>query len=242
MSKDTGFDARDIEWNNKGYNKDVEWDKSKNQPNALQKENMCGSIMGFISGLQEISVQENLLDNSIDKNLFTLSKTVCALKVGMSLGIASSITILFHILFCYLFSFEFMINFFANNQLVGMVVKYLPAIITIAVTIYISNLSKYAVGDYTAKALKTFFMGKLTSTFGVGFVIFALFVYLEKLLSYISFNSATIYAKNMFYSDINTIYYTTIMLILISSFLPFLFYGLRKILFSSNEKTKYDEY
>ena len=41
MSKDTGFDARDIEWNNKGYNKDVEWDKSKNQPNALQKENMC---------------------------------------------------------------------------------------------------------------------------------------------------------------------------------------------------------
>ena len=32
MSKDTGFDARDIEWNNKGYNKDVEWDKSKNQP------------------------------------------------------------------------------------------------------------------------------------------------------------------------------------------------------------------
>ena len=42
MSKDTGFDARDIEWNNKGYNKDVEWDKSKNQPNALQKENMCG--------------------------------------------------------------------------------------------------------------------------------------------------------------------------------------------------------
>jgi hypothetical protein len=99
-----------------------------------------------------------------------------------------------------------------------------------------------AVGDYTARALKTFYIGKMTSTVIVGFVTFISFIYLEVLLNKISFNNSMIYAKNIFYININTIYYITIMLILISSFLPFLFYGFRKFLFNSSEKFKYDEY
>jgi len=243
MSKDTGLDARDIEWNNKGYGKDIEFYKNKDRNNQSSQNGInCNSVMGFISSLQEISVQENLLDGDIDKNLFTLQKTVCAIKNGMSLGFSSSITIILHIIFCYLFSFEYAINLFKENEAIGLFIKYLPAIVTIAITIYISNLSKFAVGDYTSRALKTFFIGKMTSTVAVGFVIFISFIYLEYFLNKISFNSTMLYAKNMFYSDINTIYYITIILILISSFLPFLFYGFRKLLFSSSQKSKYDEY
>ena len=101
MAKDTGFDGRDIEWHNKGYSKDVEFDKSKENRDKNVKELNCGSPMGFISGLQEISVQENLLDGSIDKNLFTLQKTICALRNGMNLGFTSSLTIILHIVFCF---------------------------------------------------------------------------------------------------------------------------------------------
>lgn len=242
MSRDTGFDSRDIEWHNKGYSKDIDFDKSKENRDKNVKEINCGSPMGFISSLQEISVQENLLEGSIDKNLFTLQKTICALKNGMSLGFTSSLTIILHILFCYIFSFEYLINLFKNNEIMGLFIKYLPAIITITITIYISNLSKYAVGDYTARALKTFYIGKMTSTVIVGFVIFISFMYLEFLLNKISFHTSMVYAKNIFYSHIHTIYYITIILILISSFLPFLFYGFRKFLFNSSEKFKYDEY
>ena len=244
MSKDTGFDARDLEWNSKGFGKDIEYESKRtnqSKANGVQ-ESSCGNVMGFVSSLQEISVQENLLDDSIDKNLFTLHKTFCALKVGMNLGFASSVTIILHILFCYLFSYHFVIDFFKNNQILGMFLKYMPAIVTIAVSIYIANLSKYAVGDYTARAIKTFFIGKMTSTVVVGFFIFVSFVYLEALLLKISFNNSMLYAKYMFYQNITATYYITVVLILISSFLPFLFYGLRKLLFSSNEKTKYDEY
>ncbi|MCT7910266.1 hypothetical protein N5912_00345 [Arcobacter lacus] len=243
MAKDTGFDGRDIEWHNKGYGRDIDFDKSNENSNKnVVKEINCGSPMGFISSLQEISVQEKLLEGSIDKNLFTIQKTVCAIKNGLSLGFVSSITILFHILFCYLFSYKFVINSFKNNEILGLFIEYLPALITIAVTVYISNLSKYAVGDYTARALKTFYIGKMTSTMAVGFVIFISFIYLEPLLNKISFNTSMIYAKQLFFRDIRTIYYSTITLILMSSFLPFLFYGLRKILFNSSEKSKYDEY
>ncbi|MCT7633309.1 hypothetical protein [Aliarcobacter butzleri] len=94
----------------------------------------------------------------------------------------------------------------------------------------------------TARALKTFYIGKMTSTMAVGFVIFISFIYLEPLLNKISFNTSMVYAKQLFFRDIRTIYYSTITLILMSSFLPFLFYGLRKILFNSSEKSKYDEY
>ncbi len=243
MSRDTGFDGRDIEWHNKGFNKDIDFDKSKeSRDKNITKEPNCGSPMGFISSLQEISVQENLLDGSIDKNLFTLQKTICALRNGMNLGFTSSLTIILHIVFCYIFSFEYIITLFKSNEIMGLFIKYSPAIITIAITVYISNLSKYAVGDYTARALKTFYIGKMTSTVIVGFVTFLSFIYLEVLLNKISFNNSMIYAKNMFYVNINTIYYITIMLILISSFLPFLFYGFRKFLFNSSEKFKYDEY
>lgn len=242
MSKDTGFDARDIEWNSKGYGKDIEFGKEKLDQNSSQGNINCNSVMGFISSLQEISVQENLLESSIDKNLFTLQKTVCALKVGMNLGFTSSLLIVVQLLFYYWFSFEFMINLVNDNIALGLFIKYIPTIIIVSLTIYIAYLSKYAVGDYTAKALKTFFIGKMTSTFAIGFVIFVSFVYLRYLLDKISFNSTMIYAKNMFYSDINTIYYVTVILILISSFLPFLFYGFRKILFSTSEKAKYDKY
>jgi hypothetical protein len=108
MSRDTGFDGRDIEWHNKGFNKDIDFDKSKeSRDKNITKEPNCGSPMGFISSLQEISVQENLLDGSIDKNLFTLQKTICALRNGMNLGFTSSLTIILHIVFCYIFSFEY---------------------------------------------------------------------------------------------------------------------------------------
>jgi hypothetical protein len=70
MSRDTGFDGRDIEWHNKGFNKDIDFDKSKeSRDKNITKEPNCGSPMGFISSLQEISVQENLLDGS-NRGLF----------------------------------------------------------------------------------------------------------------------------------------------------------------------------
>jgi len=243
MSREDGFDGRDIEWHNKGYTKDVDFGNNRANPSQTSQGTInCSSVMGFISSLQEISVQENLLETSIDKNLFTLQKTICALKNGLSLGFASSFTIILHILFCYMFSYEIFISFFKNNEIVALCFKYSPALVTIAITIYISNLSKYAVGDYTARALKTFFIGKMVSTVIVGFVIFISFIYLDVLLSKVSFNNTMLYAKYIFHRDISTTYYITIVLILISSFLPFLFYGFRKILFSSSEKTKYDEY
>lgn len=242
MSKDTGFDGRDIEWHNKGFEKDIDYGKTRDSFNQSPLGLDCSTVIGFISSLQEISVQESLLEDSIDKNLFTLQKTYCALKNGMKLGFSSSTTILIHILFCYVFSYEFLIDFFKDNELIGLFIKYIPAIITIGVTIYISNLSKYAVGDYTARALKVFYLGKMFSTVIVGFVIFISFMYLEFLLNEISFNSTMTYAKNIFFNSINSIYYITIILILISSLLPFLYYGFRKILFSTSEKSKYDRY
>ena len=116
MSKDTGLDARDIEWNNKGYGKDIEFYKNKDRNNQSSQNGInCNSVMGFISSLQEISVQENLLDGDIDKNLFTLQKTVCAIKNGMSLGFSSSITIILHIIFCFFFSFQYANNLFKET-------------------------------------------------------------------------------------------------------------------------------
>src|SRR5574344_1183315 len=107
MSRDTGFDGRDIEWHNKGFNKDIDFDKSKeSRDKNITKEPNCGSPMGFIS----------------------------------------SLTIILHIVFCYIFSFEYIMNLFKNNEIMGLFIKYLPAIVTIAITVYISNLSKYAVG------------------------------------------------------------------------------------------------
>lgn len=240
MAKDNNFE-RDIEWHNKGFGKDFDFVKNPNN-GMIQNSLQCNSVMNFISSLQEISVQENLIENSIDKNLFTLSKTFCALKNGMNLGFSTSITIVFHIIFCYIFSYKIVINFFYNNEILGMFIKYLPALITIIVTIYISNLSKYAVGDYTARALKTFYIGKMFSTVIVGIIIFVSFVYLDYILGKISFNNHMLQAKAEFFNNINIIHYTTIILILISSFLPFLFYGFRKILFTSSEKSKYEEY
>ena len=38
MSKDTGLDARDIEWNNKGYGKDIEFYKNKDRNNQSSQK------------------------------------------------------------------------------------------------------------------------------------------------------------------------------------------------------------
>lgn len=244
MAKDTGFDSRDIAWDNKGYARDIDFNKSdQNNNSSLSKEtNICGSVMGYISSLQEISVQEKLLQNSIDKNLFTIQKTLCGLKNGASLGLVSSITIVLQIIFCYIFSYEIIIDMFKDKYSLGLFIKYLPAIITVVVTIYISNLSKYAIGDYTSSALKTFYVGKMVATVLVSFVIFFSFYYLEFILDKTTFNEATTYAKNIFLHNIETTFYVTTILILLASFLPFLFYGFRKILFNSSQKFKYEKY
>lgn len=243
---DTRLDNRDIEFN-KGFNKDIDWDKNgfnndKRNQNVSHQGINCGSVMGFISSLQEISVQENLLVGNLDKNLFTLQKTICGIKNGMSLGTLTSITIILHVIFCYVFSYKQVIDTFQDNIFLEVIIKYLPAIATVMITIYISNLSKYAVGDYTARALKTFYTGKLVSTMVIGFLIFVSFVYIEVLLSKISYYPSMQYAMHVFMSDIKSIFFETIMLVLISAFLPFLFYGFRKILFSSSQKSEYEKY
>lgn len=234
----------DVEFDTRGFAKDIEYGKSKTNKdnNGNNLDDSCGSITGFISKIQEISVQESLLDGSIDKNLFTLQKTLCALKNGFNLGIATATTIILHILFCFIFSFEFLIDFFTGKEIPMLVFKYFPAIVTIAITIYISNLSKYAVGDFTAKAIKTFYIGKMVSTMIAGMLIFSLVVYLNIMLKDVHINQSFEYAKIVFNSNIRTFYFNTIVLILISSFLPFLFYGFRKIFFTSNEQSEYDKY
>ncbi len=135
-----------------------------------------------------------------------------------------------------------LIDFFTGKEIPMLVFKYFPAIVTIAITIYISNLSKYAVGDFTAKAIKTFYIGKMVSTMIAGMLIFSLVVYLNIMLKDVHINQSFEYAKIVFNSNIRTFYFNTIVLILISSFLPFLFYGFRKIFFTSNEQSDYDKY
>lgn len=236
---------KDVEFDGRGFSKDIEFGKDKNankSSSTASGDETCGSIMGFISKIQEVSVQENLLDGSIDKNLFTLQKTYCAMKKGLYLGLSSSLTILLHIVFCFIFSFHEVVSLFNGKEESMLMFKYFPAIITIIITIYIANFSKYAVGDFTAKAIKTFYMGKMFATISAGIGLFILFTIISSTLGNYHINKSFEYAKQMFILDINTIYFQTIFLILLSSFLPFLFYGFRKIFFNINEQSEYDKY
>lgn len=236
---------KDVEFDGRGFSKDIEFDKEKNLNKSTNNNNSdeaCGTVMGFISKIQEVSVQEALLDGSIDKNLFTLQKTYCALKKGFYLGLSTSITILMHIIFCFFFSFYEVLSFFEGKEESMLVFKYFPALVTIIVTIYIANFSKYAVGDFTAKAIKTFYIGKMFSTISAGLLLFMILSFINANINSFHLSRSFEYAKQMFISDINAIYFETIFLVLLSSFLPFLFYGFRKIFFNTDEQSEYEKY
>lgn len=236
--------SKDIDFDGRGFAKDVEFGKDKQNKNSKSSSNddECGTITGFISKMQEISVQESLITGNIDKNLFTLQKTLCALKNGFKLGFGTAITILLHIIFCFVFSFEFIINFFERNETVFLILKYFPAIITIIISIFIANLSRYAVGDFTAKGIKTFFLGKFIATIISGFLIILVFSYINSFLAGIHINQMFENAKYIFNQNISTLYFQIVFLILLSSLLPFLFYGFRSLFFNSNSEDDYNKY
>ncbi|MDX9814713.1 MAG: hypothetical protein RBS91_08665 [Sulfurimonadaceae bacterium] len=241
---DDGFGRGEVQWQQQKWAKDLEWDKNKSAEQGARPSGSesCGTVLGFISTIQEISVQEALLTEKLDKTLFTLSKTLCAFKNGLSIGISTSFLIIGHVLMIYLFSFSYISSKFETNPFLGFAIEHLFVALVLFVTIYISYLSKFAVGEYTAKAIKSFFMGKLSSTMGIGFVVYLSFLYIEPFLAKANLNPTMAMAREVFIDKLPVTFYITVFLLVFSAFLPFAIYSLRSVLFKDDHVEKYKNY
>ena len=229
-----------------GYGRDIDLQKSdangnrKGNSSSSDGTENCGSFIDFISKIQEISVQESKLESGLDKDLFTLQKTICALWSGFKLGLSSMILILLYIiveLVLYVDTIEKSIN----NDGVLFFIRMLPVFLTVGITLYITTISRFAVGSYTNTAIKTFFAGKLVSTLIVGVLFINLLYYLKPLL--LSSNISLFHSIGLEYSEnFNSVLTVTFLLVSISAFAPFFIYGFRKIFFSIDRTDEYEKY
>lgn len=234
----------DSGYSGNGYAKDIDLQKSdkNSKSSSSQKDsNGCGGFISFISQIQEMSVQESKLENGLDKELFTLQKTICALWTGFKLGLSTMILIFLYIMVEFAFCFDYIKDYFGNNDIAIYFLKFLPTLATVGITLYLTTISRFAVGNYTNTAIKTFFAGKLLSTMMLG-VIFIKFLYIFK-----DYLSETKYyllfeAGINFKADFNSVLTVTFLLVCISAFAPFFIYAFRKTFFSIDRTKEYENY
>lgn len=243
---DSGYSGNGYSGN--GYGRDIDLQKSdvgnnnNNKGSSSQSDgtSKCGSFIDFISQIQEISVQESRLENGLDKDLFTLQKTICALWSGFKLGLSSMILILLYIIVELVLYIDAVEKSIDNNGVLFFI-KMLPVFLTVGITLYITTISRFAVGNYTNTAIKTFFAGKLVSTLIVGVLFINLLYYLKPLL--LSSNISLLHSIGLEYSEnFNSVLTVTFLLVSISAFAPFFIYGFRKIFFSIDRTDEYEKY
>ncbi len=224
-----GFESKGFE--TKGFGDKDSTDSSKSN---------CGSFIDFISSIQEISSQESKLETGIDKTLFTIKKSLCGMWSGFMLGVSTMLTVFLYVLIEIAFCFDYVYNYIGNEHLM-FAIKSIPIILTVSITLYITSISRYAVGQYTNMAIKTFFTGKLMSTLAIGFVLYFLLSLLEAYLPTVS--NKVIYTAGLHFEkkaiEIHTI---SFILTSISAFAPFFVYAFRKVFFGNDRTAEYDNY
>lgn len=228
---------------------------SQSQKKQDEKVAYYTTPIEFISEIERISEIESKSEEKLDAGLFTTKEVLNGFRNGFKVGIIANILIFLHIFIFILLSFSVVTDFLSFEPAPFFLLKYIFAILTIIVTVFIASLSRLAVGSYTNKAIITFFGGKFLSSFMSGILLIFLLGYLRAIVSDHSTaiaeflnkfaktplteaNSEVYYFVNSFPS----LYYETIMLVLASSFLPYIFFWLRKYFFKSNRISDYKSY
>lgn len=244
------------EWNNNQNDFQVADFNAHNNGNTSKNQlvNRKQTLIEFLSDVQRMSVMEAVSEDDFDKDLFTIKESLYGFNHGFKLGIYANIFLFIHLIIAFLFSFDNIINSF-QSKILQYFIYYIPAFVIIISTLYISTLSKLAVGEYTNKAIKTFFMGKFLGSLIVGIIVLVTTSYLFDLasanleyiltlnISYFGYGSQDLYkALIVFLSHKNIIYFELSILLFTSTILPFTIYGLRKYFFSINNQSAYEEY
>lgn len=237
------------------WSRDIDLSQTSQSQRKDNKASYHTTVIEFISEIERISEIEAKSESKLEKGLFTTKEVLNGFMNGFKVGILTNIFIFLHILVFALLSFSFVTNFLKFEPAPFFLLKYLFAVLIIVTTIFIASLSRLAVGAYTNKAIITFFSGKFISSFASGILILFLLSFLEAVildnfnsilhfLSSYTQNSLEIVDSDLkyFISSFPALYFETIVLVLISSFLPFMFFGLRKYFFSTNRISDYENY
>lgn len=217
------------------WNKDIQFGNNNSNPN----EKKYNSIISYISSIQEISVQEKNLDNMLDKNLFTLQRSLQGFFCGIKVGFIKLFLLLLMYVCQIMVCLEIYRNSFLNTSLLKMIIIYFPIVLVISFIFYISQIGKYAVGNFTNKAIKIFYLGDFF--INIVFGVFILYCY-DNILQYskiIFINDETLL---MILKLSLKMYFLNFLIIFIAIFFPILFYILRKIFFTENKINEYDRY
>ena len=233
-----GSDTGSWKADNSGWDRDSQLFTGNNQShNKPEKLSYHTTAIEFISDIERISEIEAKSEEKLDRGLFTTKEVLNAVMNGFKIGLFSNIFIFAHIVIVTLLSFSFVVNFLHFEPAPFYFLKYLFAIVVIIVTLFISALSRLAVGGYTNKAITSFFTGKFLSSFTTGILILFLLGYFRA-VTIDNYNSIVAFLTNhtntpfeLATSDLNhfinsfpSLYYEVIALVLISSFMPFMFF------------------
>jgi len=248
----------DSNFKSSGYTSDVRYsEENQFKKNMDSKSKVKISPFQSISHLQELSVIEAKSDESLDKDLFTINKVFTFFNSGFIFSLFNALLIFLHKFV--IITFLILNEIYTIDDWTNYVVRNVFVILIAVVLMFSISLSQYAVGDYTKKALNTLYLGKMISGLIFSSLILLVLFLLDKYLINNQSNLFTIlkfindlspFDMQNIYSIINQsisqnmekIYYEIFVVSIITTFVPFTYYFVVKVVFVANTDKEYKEY
>lgn len=229
-----------------GFRPDINWTDSSafnNQHNRQKEKGISNkfSLLEYLSYLQVLSIQERIVKNELDEDLFTIGQTVNGISLGFKVGFFMNIFIAMYILcFWYFTTTEPRIS-----KSIDYAITHIWILLVIVGTLWLGYYSKYVSGLVTKKMVTSLFVGKMVSSIMTGGILVYLFleakIYFAQpdLINNMSFLNLqpTLILHN--YSVALTL---IVFQIIVSSFFAFVMLQFRHFIITGDMKKDYESY
>lgn len=229
-----------------GFRPDINWTDTSafnNQHNRQKEKGVFNklSLFEYLSHLQTLSVQEKVVTNKLDKDLFTIGQSLNGFTLGFKTGLFMNILIVLYLACFYGFTSQTpRISVLADTFFINVWV-----VLVIVLTMWLGSYSRYVSGEVTKKMITVLFMGKMTSSIVSGVLILFGVYTLKSILAsgefeeYISYLHLDITAILQHYNQAISM---LIFQVVVSSFLALVMLKFRNYFTSGDMKDTYEKY
>lgn len=230
---------------------------TKHKNNSQTKEKKVLSSVAVISHIQELSVIESKTNDKIDSQLFTLARVIQFTKASLELAITSNMFLFLFLVF-YILT-EILTVLYEIPTIPHVFLQYTFFILVMMLLVYFTSLVRFAIGDYTKRAILILFSTKMAFCLIFGyFIILAsqsyeiyvannpdnLISFIQFFIDYLSLSNdkANLIFNAMVGINIEKLNYTLYSAVAMNSFLPLFVFIISKYVFNINTQKEYEKY